>query len=351
MPRRRGGPRLVTRKGKSSYFIRFIDADGQQKDRSTGTADRDAAEEALEEFLKERRGNSKPREHRKVLIAEILTDYAEFMKPRKSASERLGYAMVHLLDHWEDKTVADINKESIQSYILSATRMDSDVPRAISTIRRELICLRAALNHAVAMNRMLPFSRFELPKDTVPRSRWLDRTEAAKLLRSARMEYRSRFALTLFISLALHTAQRMSAILELEWSQIDFRTRTIDFRKTGVAETKKRRARLVMSSMVYGHLKRRFDAYGDKTEFVFHQLHPPHNRILSIAKGFRAACRRAKLRNVTPHTLRHTAISWAVQRGENRSDIAQYVNLSMETMDNVYSHHDPKKLRELAGRM
>jgi integrase len=285
------------------------------------------------------------------LIAEVLNDYAEFMKPRKSASERLGYAMVHLLDYWEDKTVADINRETIQAYSLSAKKKDSKEQRASSTIRRELICLRASINHAVAMSRVLPVTRFALPEDTAPRDRWLDKSEAVRLLNAARAEYRNRFTLTLFIVIALHSLQRMSAILELEWSQIDFRNRTIDFNKPGVARTKKRRALQPMAKTLYGHLKRRFEKYGDKSEYVFHQLHPPYNRVQSIAKGFRTACRRAKLRNVTPHTLRHTGITWAVQRGENRSDIAQYVNLSMETMDKVYSHHDPKKLRDLARRM
>jgi integrase len=344
MPRRRGGPRLVTRKGKSSYFIRFIDADGRQKDRSTGTTDRNEAEEALEEFLKQRRGVDRPRELRKVFIAEVLNDYAEFLRPRPSASERLAYAMTHLLDYWEDRTVDAINKVSIQDYCVKANRKTS-------TVRRELICLRGAMNHAVSMNRMVPFNRFELPEDSSPRDRWLDKSEAALLLCSARAEYRSKFTLSLFISLALHTAQRMGAILELEWDQIDFRNRVIDFNKPGKVKTKKRRGKMRMSPMVFGHLLRRFRMYGDKSKFVFHQKQAPYNRVSSITKGFRAACVRAELKKVTPHTLRHTAISWAVQRGESRSEVSEYVNLSMETMDAVYAHHDPERLRKLADRM
>ena len=75
MPRRRTGPRLVTRRNKRFYLIRFIDTDGRQKEISAGTEDRSEAEEVLEEFLRERRGVGRPLEHRKVYIADTLVDY------------------------------------------------------------------------------------------------------------------------------------------------------------------------------------------------------------------------------------------------------------------------------------
>jgi len=44
-------------------------------------------------------------------------------------------------------------------------------------------------------------------------------------------------------------------------------------------------------------------------------LHRNGKRILDIKKGFAAACGRAGLEGVTPHTLRHTAATWLMQRG------------------------------------
>lgn len=67
--------------------------------------------------------------------------------------------MVHLLEFWGEKTVDHINRETLKRYGQKATRSPS-------TIRRELSVLRAALNHAAAMNRMLPFGKIELPSES-----------------------------------------------------------------------------------------------------------------------------------------------------------------------------------------
>ncbi|MCX8281765.1 site-specific integrase [Phyllobacterium sp. 0TCS1.6C] len=343
MPRRRTGPRLVTRKGKPFYFIRFIDDDGKQKDRSTGAADSREAEEVLEEFLKERRGVGRPQEHRRVLIAEVLADYADFKADERAAATRLGYAMTHLLAFWGEKTVDHINRETLKRYLRSANRSQS-------TVRRELSCLRAALNHAVAMNRMVPFGKIELPRESQPKRRWLTRQEAARLLRAARQEYRSRFPLTLFILMALYTGARTSALMELEWSQIDFERRTIDFNKSAAQETNKRRAHIPIGRKLYGHLLRRYRMSAGKSHFVFHQKTQPNTHIGSVVKGFRAACKRADLKEVTPHTLRHTCASWLAQRGEKMIDASAYLNMSVPTLGRVYAHHHPQHIKDLADR-
>ena len=44
-------------------------------------------------------------------------------------------------------------------------------------------------------------------------------------------------------------------------------------------------------------------------------LHINGSRIGNIKKGFGAACKRAGLENVSPHTLRHTAATRLMQAG------------------------------------
>ena len=44
-------------------------------------------------------------------------------------------------------------------------------------------------------------------------------------------------------------------------------------------------------------------------------LHINGDRILDIKKGFAAACDRAGIEGVTPHTLRHTSATWLMQAG------------------------------------
>jgi DNA invertase Pin-like site-specific DNA recombinase len=60
-----------------------------------------------------------------------------------------------------------------------------------------------------------------------------------------------------------------------------------------------------------------------------------------IGNAFEGACRRAGLTDVTPHTLKHTAITWAIQKGLSVEDAADYFDTSAETIRKVYCHHSP----------
>jgi hypothetical protein len=44
---------------------------------------------------------------------------------------------------------------------------------------------------------------------------------------------------------------------------------------------------------------------------------------------------------VSPHTLRHTAITWAAQAGVPFFDIAAYFGVSARIIESVYAHHHP----------
>lgn len=44
---------------------------------------------------------------------------------------------------------------------------------------------------------------------------------------------------------------------------------------------------------------------------------------------------------VTPHILRHTAITWAIQNGASIEDAAAYFSISVDTIERVYWRHSP----------
>lgn len=60
-----------------------------------------------------------------------------------------------------------------------------------------------------------------------------------------------------------------------------------------------------------------------------------------VRTAFALAVERAGLEGVTPHTLKHTAITWAMQRGATIWDAASYFGTSAETIERVYGHHHP----------
>ncbi|RMC34171.1 hypothetical protein C9E81_13410 [Paracoccus alkanivorans] len=60
-----------------------------------------------------------------------------------------------------------------------------------------------------------------------------------------------------------------------------------------------------------------------------------------IKTAWKAICEDAGLDDVTPHTLRHTAITWALQRGARTWDVAGYFGVSVKVIEEVYGHHSP----------
>jgi integrase len=85
-------------------------------------------------------------------------------------------------------------------------------------------------------------------------------------------------------------------------------------RAPGAKETKKRQAPVRISDRLLAHL-RRWERLGIATHAVVEWNGKP---VRSVRKGFAAAARAARLPisgadKITPHALRHTAATWAMQ--------------------------------------
>ncbi|MDX6288985.1 MAG: hypothetical protein QOH42_784 [Blastocatellia bacterium] len=92
---------------------------------------------------------------------------------------------------------------------------------------------------------------------------------------------------------------------------------------------------------------RRWDRAGIAQEhFVEYNGKP----VLSVKKAFRKVVKLAKIDtsegNVTPHTLRHTAATWLMQRGVPIWVAAGYLGMTAETLERNYGHHHPDHLSE-----
>jgi integrase len=64
-------------------------------------------------------------------------------------------------------------------------------------------------------------------------------------------------------------------------------------------------------------------------------------RGIRVSKAFTAAAREAGLDGVSPHTLRHTWITWAAQAGVPFFEISTHFGASTRIVENVYAHHAP----------
>jgi integrase len=118
----------------------------------------------------------------------------------------------------------------------------------------------------------------------------------------------------------------------------------INFEIEGRAVTKKRRGQIPIPASLRPHLIRA-RRRGTDVGYVLHINGKP---IANPKKGFAAACKRAGLDDVTPHTMRHTTATWLMQKGVPTWQAAAFLSMSEATLTRVYGHHHPDYMREAA---
>lgn len=253
--------------------------------------------------------------------------YAQEHVPHTKRARTTSYYIGCLAGFWGGKTVSHITARSCREY---ASNYSS------AAARRHLEVLRAAVGYYNGeRGPLVSIPTFALPSPAQPRSRWLNRTEAARLLKEARaLPHLRRFVL-----MGLYTGSRPGTIISLTWDQIDIARGVLHRRAAGEAEdARKRRPPVRLGKRILSHLRR------------WRRLDPPEVRylchydgrmILSLQHSFVQAVRRAGLVKVTPHTLRHTRATWLMQAGVPIWEAAGHLGMTVEMLSKVYGHHHP----------
>ncbi len=266
----------------------------------------------------------------------MLAAYGEERGPLVADPARLGETIEALIPFWGKLTVSAVREDTCQAYCDHRGVMPG-------TSRRELTTLRAAVNHDYNRGRLTATVPVWMPPKPDPKDRWLLRDEAAALLRAARRRKKGRLHLPLYILIGLYTGARKKAILTLRWPQVDLDRGLIDFNPPGRMRTSKGRPIIPIPRRLatFLRLARR---RGHETGYVIHYQGGP---VGDVKRSFGHACKDAGLDDVTPHTLRHTAASWMVQKGVSFAKVARYLGHSdSRTTEQVYAHHAPDYLED-----
>jgi len=340
MPRTQKPARLWYKKERRTWYI--IDA-GKQI--STGVSDRGEAEEALSAYLVEKGivRRSGPAEPANITISEVLGIYGEEHGSSVADPARIGYAITALMSFWGSLPVASINGTTCRRY---ATMRD----RSVGTVRRELGVLRAAVSHCQREGHITYAPSVVMPDKPDAKDRWLTRSEAARLISAARSDPRSRH-IAWFTLISLYTGTRKSAVLGLQFTPntmggwIDLDRGILHRRGHAERSTKKRRGSVPMPTKLLAHM-RRLQANGNRWAVEYKGA-----GCLDVKRSFARSCRAADLDGVTPHTLKHTAVTWALQRGVSIADASSYFSTSIQTIETVYWHHSPDFMRSAVDAM
>ncbi len=218
-------------------------------------------------------------------------------------------------------------------------------PVSDGTIQRELSVLQAAIRDAEKADKSAWFPSgvvpaFKMPvRMSEPRQVWLTKGQAVALHDAAHLPH-----VRLFILIALTTAARGSAILSLEWRDVDFVRGIVDF---GRVDHKKRRPIVRMIPQLREAL-----AAAQAVACSPFVIEHDGRGIGDIRRGFTRAAEAAGLPWVTMHVLKHSAISWLCQSGELSIDeIADLVDTTEGTIRRHYRHLFPEIVTEAANAL
>lgn len=210
-----------------------------------------------------------------------------------------------------------------------------------STIRRELSAMQAVMNWAVREG-MMPTNRtFNIPKppdDYEPKAVWIEEVDLMHfkdLLNSAATS-----SVSLFARLGLTYGVRRGAMMDLTFGQIDWSSETIDFNPPGRPKVRKRRPIVPITTGIGIAL----------TEAARFNPAPADGFVLRRGTDyeFRKFCRRVGYDWVTPHVLKHTAITTMLRRGVDPADVAKLTATDLKTIYRTYRHHTVAELRSIA---
>jgi integrase len=154
-----------------------------------------------------------------------------------------------------------------------------------------------------------------------------------------------------FILIGLYTGTRAGAIAaaspyrSVGHSFVDLDQGIFYRLAIGRRATKKRQPPAPVPDRLLAHMRRWVRRGMITSHFVEWNGAP----VVSVKTAFNHAVQLAGLwGRVTPHTLRHTAATWLMQRGVPIWQAAGYLGMSAEVLEQTYGHHHPHYLRGAA---
>lgn len=322
---------LYRRPGSPFWWVRI----GRKTRRSTGTADREQAEE-YERVLTERLWRQQKLGDRSAVpwreaAERWLTSSA---KPRKRDREIIAWLAPHIGEYPVSAVTDPDAIEELRKLALAEGWSQSTVDRVMGTV--------SAVLHACAKWRYLehaPSLPMYRPAHAEPR--WLTPAELEELCAELPMH------LALAARFAVATMLRMRAMLRLTWARIDLKQR-----RAWVPRAHQKAGRtfgLPLTTEALRILRALRWMSGPSSPYVFTWQGRPLDDCNT--RAFQEAVERAGLAPLRWHDLRHTGASWAVQSGVTLPELMLLGDWKDYRSVLVYAHLAPSHAAEAAERV
>ncbi len=253
--------------------------------------------------------------------------------------EKVSHVRVHLNPAFGHLRLDEIRGEAVAKFF--ATLRGREEPASNKTISNIRATLRTILVCAIEWDVLEAMPK--LPRVKIPQAGYsfYDRTESDRLIAGARnAEDRA------LIAFALKTGARAGEQRAIEWADIDFVAKRVHFRKSlpcnakKVGPTKSGNLRNVPLTPALAELLRGLKR-GRSNALVFGDAKGKPLTCRMMHSRLRFAQRKAGLKRITWHSLRHSYATHLFKAGVPARDVQAYLGHSTLAMTMRYGHHAP----------
>lgn len=245
---------------------------------------------------------------------------------------------IHLVPFFGDVLLKEITSQQVERYKMLKVRAGLSA----KSVNNHLVIFQRCLNVAQEWGRLDRVPKIGKLKTVSQRLDFLSPVESRKLVQASADEPVWRDMLLM----ALRTGMRLGELCGLQWRDVDFQRKILTVQRSlvrGVLGTPKNNR--VRHIPLTKDLWRSIYERRDQHTFVFHQ---PNGNPLSDGMGenaMRRACKKAGIRYIGWHTLRHTFASQLVSEGVPLNAVQELLGHSSIVMTMKYAHLAQSALR------
>ena len=338
---------LFKRAGSPFWYVNYRGGSGNRVKRTTGTTDRQEAEDLAAKWKLEARQQRLWGTQPSRTFDELMLAYVKATQDRRSNWSRDLYNLRRLQPFFTGRVLGDLKRSDVRRYI--EHRKSQGIANA--TINREVGLLSSAINHARRewdWDVPNPAERMRLSEGD-GRKRFATVAEVAALIDVAEMHKRAPYLADL-IRVAVNTGCRRGELLGLRWSQVDLEGGVIRLEGSDTKNGKPRRVPLNQQALKAVVTRERYRAVNcPESLWVFCRKSGERN--ISIQSSWEAVVQEAGLEDFRFHDLRHTCGSWLVQSGVPLADVKEVLGHSTIRMTERYAHNAPENCRAAVDRL
>lgn len=266
-------------------------------------------------------------------LSDFSSDYLIYVRDTldKRSWKRDELSLTHLNSFFGDRKLSAIASKDVLDY--QGKRLKDGIRPA--TVNRELACLKHLFNVAKQRANFFaenPISKVKFLEENNQVERVLTLEEEERLIIHSAPHLRP------ILFTAIHTGMRKNEILSLKWINVDLDNNLITVEPTN---TKcKKLKRIPINSILRKVLLEQKLRTGVSEHVYLNPKGKPYQRCDSLKRCFEGACRRAGIKGLRFHDLRHTAATRMIEAGASIVAVSKILGHSSLATTMRYAHPD-----------